>query len=304
VSKAQSKQAKRRRQAHQKASRSTHPAGIQVVPAPEKRLRGFFKVVDDITAAADAAAVTGDEEPTRTGIFSRAVFVRGINLLKASRILLAQGHWEVAASAARQLFELLVNMEYLAAQKDEEATWLRYQKFALLQQARRVLREIDYDRSTGRAVEDHRATFAHDMLQNPVFDDFRVNNGKWKASWSGLNTKSLTERSPDGMRVKQYELLFVTWSEETHAAPVALLNSMIPKSEASWIETQVAADDREVGQMIVMLVALFLSLHDALAKGPRIDVETRFGWTIAIQREIDRHTARPAPAEPHPKSNS
>jgi hypothetical protein len=263
-------------------------------PGPVTRLSRSFEVLDDVVRTADRALFESDEAMTRLDLIDRAVFVRGINLLKASRILLADGHWEVAASAARQLFELLVNAEYIAREPDRESAWFRYEKFGLLQLTQRILVSIEYSRSTGRPVDEGRARFATDLLQGGSFDEFRTKNGNWQRSWSGHTTKALAELSESDLRVKQYEQLFVAWSEETHAAPVALLHSMMPRLAEGWIEDQIKTDDREVGQMIMMLVSLFLQLCRHLPDSPLLDVEACLHWTNVLLREAAKDDSRPA----------
>jgi hypothetical protein len=104
MSKARKRRVQRARQ-HQKAAHKG-VGGIPRFPGPATRLPKFFEVLDDITSTADRALLESSDAVTRLRLIDRVVFVRGINLLKASRILLAEGHWEVAASATRQLFEL------------------------------------------------------------------------------------------------------------------------------------------------------------------------------------------------------
>ncbi len=251
----------------------------------------MFAVLDDVILTTVDIALAAEDDGSRMSLFDRAILNHGLNLLEASRILLASGHWEVASSAARQLFELLVNMEYIAQQPDRESACFRYQKFALLQMALRVRREIEYDRATGRPVNEERAKLVADLLDGPSFEEFRTRNGKWNASWSGQSTRALAEQSPVQMRAKQWEQLFVTWSEETHAAPVALLDAMMPRDQATWIETQVADDDREVGQVILMLVVLYLELCGALPNAPALAPEKRLKWTHALMKEVPAPSA-------------
>lgn len=57
--------------------------------------------------------------------------------MKSTRLLLEHAHWETAAGPVRPLFELLVNLEHVAAEPDREAAVFRYAKFGLLQAVRR-----------------------------------------------------------------------------------------------------------------------------------------------------------------------
>ncbi|MFL6139666.1 MAG: DUF5677 domain-containing protein [Frankiaceae bacterium] len=263
------------------------------VAGPDKRMPGMFAVLDKIIQATRIAVAETEDDGSGLGRFDRAVLHRGLNMLEASRPLLAGGHWEVASSAARQLFELLVNMEYLGAKPDREEACLRYQKFGLLQLAERIRREVEYDRSTGRPVAEERLRRATAVLASPSLEEFRGKNGKWKPSWSGHSTRFLAEQSPSPMRVKQYEQVFVTWSEETHGAPVALLDAMMPHDPATWVDTQTADDDREVGQMILMLVTLYLELWRSLPHAPKLDLAKQLEWTTELMNEVRASGSEP-----------
>lgn len=52
--------------------------------------------------------------------FDRGILLRAVNALKAARLLLEAVHWEFAAAPARQLFDLVVNIEHLNTQGDRE----------------------------------------------------------------------------------------------------------------------------------------------------------------------------------------
>jgi hypothetical protein len=80
--------------------------------------------------------------------------------------------------------------------------------------------------------------------------------------------------------------LFVTWSEETHAAPAALLDAVTPQGTERWVERRIAMDERDSGQMITMLVALFPELWRVLPHAPELDPETGLGWIDATVREV------------------
>lgn len=55
--------------------------------------------------------------------------MRGVNAVKSTRLLLEHAHWESAAGPVRQLFELLINLEHIAADPDRDAAVFRYAKF-------------------------------------------------------------------------------------------------------------------------------------------------------------------------------
>lgn len=129
-----------------------------------------------------------------------------------------------------------------------------------------------------------------ELLDGPAFDEFKAKGGRWKPSWSGKSTKALAELSPAPMRLKQYEQLFVTWSQETHAAPIALLEHILPKELDGWIEREIAKDDREIGQMTLMLVVLFLELWRMLPGAPPLQSELALSWTTPLYDEAMART--------------
>ncbi len=88
-------------------------------PAPSTRLKPVFAICEEVTRAADKAAA--DAGPAHAGTqtqFERSFFFRGNNTLKAASLVAGDGYWEVAATCARQLFELVLNMEYIAQDED------------------------------------------------------------------------------------------------------------------------------------------------------------------------------------------
>jgi hypothetical protein len=276
---------KQRRQQHARRSKPALPPGFFQAEPPPKRLPVLFQMLDEITRTVDLALATGEKPRSRDELFDLAVLVRANNLVKASRTLFADGHWEIAASAARQLFELLLNVEYLLMQPDLGDARPRYAKFGLLQYALSRLRELEYDRSAGHPVDNAQASAIREPLAGPAFNEFKARDGRWKTSWSGKSTKTLADLSSDPMCLSQYEQLFVAWSEETHAAPVALLEGILPKQEESWIERQIARDDREIGQMTLMLVVLFLEMWELLPAAPPLDPEVALGWITPLRNE-------------------
>lgn len=278
--KSKAKQRKKtQRQNHQRQKRKALPPGVLRVDGPAKRLPEMFAVLDEVTITADRAAMEPGGASSHLERFDLAISMRATNLLKASRSLLENGHWEVAASAARQVFELLVNAEYIAAQPDRNEVCIKYATYGLIQQAESNLRTLGYDRNTGRPVDEQREAHLRAFLASEDLAGFRARNGKWKPQWSGLNTRGLAEKSPEPLRAEQYEQLFVAWSEQTHAAPVTLLHAIFPSGKVDgWAEDQIAADDREVGQMILMLVTLYVELLQALPNASFVSAETQFKW--------------------------
>jgi hypothetical protein len=65
-------------------------------------------------------------------MFDVGILLRASNALKAIRVLCAERYWEFAVATVRQLFELVINMEQLAAQPDREEAIFRHAKYGLL----------------------------------------------------------------------------------------------------------------------------------------------------------------------------
>lgn len=73
--------------------------------------------------------------------------------MKAVRTLLEQGHWEPAVGVTRQLFELLVNMEYLGAMENREEGALLFARFGLLQMLLAQQRKVACQQEKGHPYD-------------------------------------------------------------------------------------------------------------------------------------------------------
>lgn len=131
---------------------------MQRLPPPKTRLKSLLQLLVEIPAAAEQAMITAtmpeDETGKRLLMFDVSVLVRASNALKVIRLLSEQAHWEFAAASVRQLFELVLNMEYLATQPDREAAIFRYSKYGLLQTVRHQHLAVLYDQKTGRPIDE------------------------------------------------------------------------------------------------------------------------------------------------------
>jgi len=275
-------------------NRRSDPPGVVRVDGPEARLGVFFEVLDDLISTSIGLAATTDLTVADEQRVVLAALNRAVNILEASRVLLAGAHWEAASSQARQLFELLVNLEHISQQPDPQAARFKYAKYGLMQFAERTRRNLDYERATGRAVDEELAQQVAQVLASPDFDEFKDSKGKWLKSWSGRTTRRLAELSPSEMRLKQYEMLFSEWSEETHAAPGALIGAIVGRQETDWVERAVAEDDREIGQLILLLVVLFLETTRTLEGVPTPDLEHQLMWMARLDAELRSRGLRPA----------
>jgi hypothetical protein len=273
-------------------ARRSGGAGTQVLRPPRERLRKLFRIPKDVTATiealVEATPIPPNPDASWTFFFDLGVLERGINLAKAVTLLTGEGHWEIAASANRQLFELLINMEHVTADADRSAGMKRYMRFGFLQTLLHARASLLYSEATGRTVDAGQLAEIDDLLASS-FDEFRSRKGRnqWIRSWSGKTARELADRSREHARKDQYRLLFTPWSEQTHAAPGALLGRMlqVETDPKELIET----DDMRVTEAATMAVELLVSLADTLSTMPAIPTEKRQAWLRDLKSEIERY---------------
>lgn len=238
------------------------------------KVERLLKVMGEVVAAVQDAVF---EMPGPAGlpvVFDVQILMRGVNSVKAVCVLLEQDHWEHALGVTRQLFELLVNMEYMATLPDREKAVEEYRQFGLLQFFQMKQREITYEEKTGRTpnpivkgvVEYHLANSFNSFLGKPK----KNGDVSWVPSWSRKNIRDLAEASPDSMRSHQYEQLFKIWSEQAHATPGALLMGLINSEGEDWLNDALVADEHEMIQTCSMTFMLFISLWASLPAAPGI----------------------------------
>ncbi|MFJ9692667.1 DUF5677 domain-containing protein [Kitasatospora sp. NPDC101183] len=265
---------------------STRNTRVTRVASPKTRLRPAFKILEDVAAAGDRAAMAtpGADDPVVR--FDAEILIRGVNGLKSVRLLLEHGHWENAVAVTRQLFELLVNMEYLGTLGDRRQATLKYCRFGVLQLIDSKLREARYNEKTGRPF-DAEWVSKLELLRGNSFSDFQ---GKPKAdgkvhfwqTWTGKKTKALAELSSSAMRAQQYDHLYSEWSEQTHATPSSLLDNIFRGADTDWVEEAIATDDRKTVETIMMTVVLFMELWGELPNVPELDPAVGLGWTNGL----------------------
>lgn len=223
------------------------------------------------------------------------MLARGANGLKATSTLCGDGHWEFAVGIVRQLFELVLNLEYLDAQPNRYQGAVQYTKFGLLQKLIRRQATITYERRTGRQVDSEEEAWVEAMLSTK-FAECRVGKppGRWAESWSGKTTKQLAYDSPRAIRKDQYELLFREWSEQSHASPGALIASMFADFN---VERIIEADDVRIAEAVTMAVGFFVDLQGLLRVAPTVPVEQRVKWMDEALQQAQRYGAV-APGRP------
>jgi hypothetical protein len=289
----------RTKKRNRRRSLSAHtppPAGIQRVRPPKTRLKALLQLLIDVPRAAEGAMLTieipEEERGKHLVMFDAGVLLRASNALKAVRLLCEEAHWEFAAPILRQLFELVINVEYLARQPDREAAVFRYSKYGLLQGVRHQYLTLLYDQKTGRTIDTQRLGVLEQM-QEKTFSEFRRINAQgtvhWLPSWSGHAARYLAEQSKHPLRADQYDLLFSTWSEQAHGAPAALMDNMFPRGLPA--DQIVASDDAEIIQTVTMAITFFLEIWMLLPYVPQADAAQRLEWTKSMIAEARKHGA-------------
>jgi hypothetical protein len=219
------------------------------------------------------------------GRFDRAVFERGISILHAVQVLVTAGHWETANAPVRQLFELLVNMEYLNTFQDRELAAIRFVQFGSLQEARANLAELEIAQSRGRQIPLAQLVQAKSALDNPDYAQFKsfdkTGKEKWAQSWSGKNIRELCATSANELRLINYRTLFSTWSEQAHGAPGALVRGII--SSVFPDRPYLHDEEAETEAVTAMSIVQFLELWKLLPQAPILDESVHSGWLIRLQ---------------------
>jgi Family of unknown function (DUF5677) len=276
---------KRKKQHHSPAPKRSVLTGT--LPSPLVTLKPLFGLLDEITGAADASltTITTFTHETR---FDVAMMVRGINILKSVRILTEAGHWEMAAAPTRQLFELVINMEWLAAMPDRTAAGLTYSEFGLLQMVRSDLANLQYAEMTGRPIDAEHKQHLESMLDSDFFDEFKTRkradgSQMWAASWNRKTAKDMADASPHPLRAHLYRLLFSEWSEEAHATPGALIDSIFRDNKVGWEIDFMKVEAKETAQIISMAIWMFFDLVLALPLVPSLGAERLLDWTTRLR---------------------
>jgi hypothetical protein len=293
----------KRRSRKPQEARTAPPPGTFQVAVPRKKLKALFELVIDVCRTAEHALFTMSvQDPARKQFvqFDGTFLIRGSNALKAIRLLCEEAHWEFAASAVRQLFELVLNAEHIARDPDREAAMLRYAKFGLLQMVREQQATLTYERVTGRSIDLERLRVLDSMLERS-FPEFRhvgsTGHVTWDKTWSGLDARRLAALSPRRIRPHQYTLLFSTWSEQAHAAPGALIDDLM-RNQID-VDRILATDEVRIAETIGTAVSLFLELWALLPNVPAVNAQQQHAWLSSLVKSAEKYgaTAWDWPAE-------
>ncbi|WSA79402.1 DUF5677 domain-containing protein [Streptomyces sp. NBC_01799] len=279
--------------------------------APDARLQPLFEIVGEVIAAAELAAEAATEK-TENVHFDVYVLERGIKALKSARLLVGAGHWENASAVARQLFELLVNMEHLGSFADREKAQSLYSGFGFVQFFLAELRRMEFEKEHGRPPSSRWESAVREALDK-FFNDFKLTpradgSIRWRPSWSGKTTRALAELSLDPMREHQYELLFSAWSEQTHATPGVFATDLFDRYEVEVSAEALAkaegvppgrfplltGADRKAAQTLSMTITLFIQLWQQLPNVPQSSVEEINSRLGRVRMFMARKVFRPS----------
>lgn len=257
--------------------------GIEQIRAPSKALGPLIEILDELCDRTRIALVGAGPASPGYPAFDIAILTRGLNVLEAIRVLSVPLHWEAASSCARQLFELVLNMEALAAMPSRKGGSNRFALYGLLQKTRAQVTEHEYERATGRPVDEKRVAALKDLLDGSQFEVFKDRikpDGTvvWSKSWSGKTPFELAKASNTPRRIAEYNQLFVAWSEESHATPSVLLDAMFRSGGATWTSDLLRSDLREMSQILVMAIHQYFELWNSLVNVPPLDEGDWTGW--------------------------
>lgn len=237
-------------------------------------------MVDDILQALSRLA-----PGPKSGVIRLAVGQRVLNVAQGARLLLEQGHWELAAAAVRQLFEMLVNIEYLLRQPDAETAWESYRRYGEAQSLQASLRKLNYAIAAGFTDTSGEADALTAALADARFDEFRHPKGHIRDSWTGCTVEKLANDSKVPWRTEQYRYYYRTWSEQAHANPSSLTSLITPRAESTGLDQELATFAREARQQMTMLVALSADVASALGVfGSNYEMTIR-GWREQLSQE-------------------
>lgn len=265
------------------------------LPGPRERLGDLFRLLKEIAVAGEDVLVGTPEAIQPQVRFDLSILMRAINTLKGIRILLEDSHWELASAGARQLFELLVNVEYIASKPDREKATLSYAKFGLLQMVLHELKSIEYDAKTGREVDNARRAKIQGFLDQG-FKEFSKPKDRWAQSWSGKNTWQLAKHSKRPLRQDQYRLLFSPWSEQTHASPGAIIPNLFDRLGTEGTDGAILKEDRQLVELASMAVSLTVELWWTLPNVAPLDSPKAASWFEQL-RSIAESVGAPPPSE-------
>ncbi|WP_377104662.1 DUF5677 domain-containing protein [Propionicimonas sp. T2.31MG-18] len=252
----------------------------------------------EMTDAGDyALARTGPANVATQEQFERTILLRGVNILKAARLVCEAGHWEVASSCARQLYEILLNMEAIDRAPSREEASIKFALYGMLQKLLFQKAELEYERDTGRMARVDQLPEIQQRLDSAIFNEFRREKpgggDPFVSSWTKQSTWDLAKASASTLRVAQYNTLFKKWSAETHGAPGAYIDNMFGRTGTNWAKEAIEQDDEEISGVMQMAMLLFLDLWALVTDTVPFPAEDAVLWTERIFAWIERDSKIP-----------
>jgi hypothetical protein len=268
-------------------SQSRRPESAAEVE-PQREITIFLALASEILAAADEC-IDPPNASTPRGNIEQHILLRGTAALRAARLLIANDEWEFAAAPTRQLFELVLNMEYISQSEQDIDLVAKFFIFGRLQNILNAEKRYQYERDSGRLVDPTKLSDIHRQLSESHFDDFRLptkdgGSPKWRKSWNAKNIADMSRESTNSHRAKQYQQLYGIWSEQAHGSPGALyLQWVSHHSEHSPTEVRQWVRSRTL-EALGMAMTLFIELWVALPNVTR-PTDTQIHRWFDVQRK-------------------
>lgn len=222
-------------------------------PRDRDSLRGYFVALDAVIEDLNSVLSRDQGAVTEQFAVRLAIAAKSQTLLQGARLLLEESHWELASSAARQLFELLVTIEYLLQRPDTDAAWDSYRRFGIASEIRGTKRKLEYAIANGYPDDDDLTAFDA-ALSNPSFDEFKDKSGELRREWAERTVRDRANLTAH--RRQQYDYYYRSWSEEAHASSPEIVRAYVPRAAGGALDAILGSGERDTRQLIVMLVAL------------------------------------------------
>lgn len=240
------------------------PGSFTRVPGVPERLPTEYGHLESLVDAVYAAWPQFGGPTSALQHLQLKFFDRAFNVVKGIMILLEQSHWELAAPLVRQIFEMILNLEEIERGNDPDVAAVRFSRFAMLQEVRHRLANLQYDISMGRDLEATQERFDSGLeFAVATFPEFRRTyrrGARWAESWCEASTKELAQRSEHPLRVSQYEIVFRFLSAYGHGSPIAIAGTLVSQAHTDDIPWMVADDDKNTIEIIALTLSFFAEL--------------------------------------------
>jgi len=236
---------------------------VEIKPALE-RFPEYFAVIDTVIDKLDEWIHKQGPSPHKSALdyVKIATIIRTFNIYRSIRLLLSYDHWEDAATVARTLFELLLNLEeILRDESDAERKAHKYLRYSKLQDGLHISRDVEYEIATGRCSEE-RKQLLHKLKQTMkvIFKEFldKKSWSGWKNSWCDKSVYKLASESKNSMRIHNYKIIYSHFSELSHSTPYGALTAMtqIQSGEDASLSIEKQEDTRFKARALINTIHL------------------------------------------------